>query len=454
MSRNLYAIAFSFLFLTLGCRSIAEPDLRKSPERIGTRTLRIATSGDYTPFSEWAQTAVGADSEPSPRGFSIDVARAFAGSHNLEIEWVRFQWPTLIDQLEATQFDMAISGITVRPERSIKGLFSIPLTTSGAVVLVPESGPLHDISDLDRPSTRLAVNAGGHLERVTRRLFPQAAIEAIGRNSDVLGRLRSGDADGVVTDTLEAPHWQTRSIEPLRRIGALTTDRKAALFPSDASEFARQFDDWLLDAEADGELGRLRELHGLSPTRTAEPTTALLASLDERLALMTSVARAKATLEIQIEDLEVEARVLAAAWTSVDEAARARGVSSPSREAVKRLFRAQIEAAKWIQRNALRDAQLMKDSTQTHGFSHSAAARKAARANLEDALRPALIRIGGRIATLVARLTHSPRSSLDLRETQDALSSHGLPAAELQAVHLAVVNLLPSAARPASAPPQ
>lgn len=445
-----YATLFAFMFLGLGCRSTVHFPAA-SDAQLGDLGLRVATSGDYRPFSDWEIAT--RDSPPFPRGFSPDVARAFADARGLEIEWVRFRWPELLPDLEAGRFDFAISGVTVRADRSIDGLFSVPLTTSGALVLVPESSDLKDPGDLNHAAIRLAVNGGGHLERVAQRLFPEAKVEGVARNADVLGHLLAGAAHGVVTDTLEAPHWEARAREPLRRIGPLTTDRKAALFDPAARELAREFDRWLIEAEAGGELAALRERHDLPDRLTAEPVNALLASLDERLALMIAVAHAKSVLALAVENRDVEARVLAAAWASVERESAALGVPAPPRSAVQRLFRAQIEAAKRIQRDEL-------DRRDTSGRSDSAESitdddESRARSQLEDALRPALIRIGDRIAFLVAQLASGQRSGLDFQETRSALTGHGLPESHLRAIHVAIVSLLRSGARHAPAhPPQ
>ena len=65
------------LFFVATCVLAASGCARSSPpegaaaaaERPGP--IRVATSGDYAPFSLWPET------EPEPRGFSADVARAF-----------------------------------------------------------------------------------------------------------------------------------------------------------------------------------------------------------------------------------------------------------------------------------------------------------------------------------------------------------------------------------------
>jgi cyclohexadienyl dehydratase len=370
--------------------------------------------------------------------------RAFARARRVEIEWVRFRWPSLLTDLQDKRFDVAISGLTIGPGRSIAGRFSLPLTTSSALVLVPEASALRRVSDLNRHSVALAVNAGGHLERVARRVFPQARIEAVDRNQDVLSRLTRGSALGVVTDSLEAPHWQAQ-VEGLIRIGPLTQDRKAALFDPARVELAGHFDAWLLEAEASGELARLRERHGLPAERTADPGWALLAGLDERLSLMICVARVKSLLELDVEDSEREQRVLEAAWRSVEEAAQAAHRKPPPEPTVRRLFRAQIEAAKWIQTQAL----VEQDEAWLVGTPNP---RAEARRQLDGALRPALLRIGARISALLVRAEARPQAGLDFAQTRRALARHGLPDAHLRALHEALVSLLQASSPDASAP--
>jgi cyclohexadienyl dehydratase len=394
----------------------------------------VGTSGDYAPFSVWPAGAA------EPSGFSIDVARAFAASEGRGVEWVRFRWPELVSDLEAGRFDLALSGVTVRADRSVAGRFTLPLAQSGAVVLVPTAvgaaARTKSISELDAAAPRLAVNAGGHLERVARHHLPHARIEAVPDNARVLERLRSGAVDGVVTDTLEAPHWQ-QDLAGLRRIGPFTRDHKAALLPAASANLAARLDDWLLEAEVEGQLERLRDRHGLVSEQTALPGLALLASLDERLSLMPAVAEVKRTLGLPIEDRAREARVLEAAERSVQRAAELLGLPEPDPRALRHLFRAQMEAARWIQTQTLESPA---------GDEAAGRTAQAARAELEMALRPALIRIGDRIARLVVVWQRSPDTGrvLDREAVARALARHDLPEAMIDRIHAALRSLSPA----------
>jgi cyclohexadienyl dehydratase len=435
--RPTYAIVFAFLILVLGCRDVnRDSDETNRTSEMGVqiepqaeKILRVATSGDYPPFSDWPTTS------PKPIGFSISVAEAFALDSGRTLEWMRFRWAELSSELAAGSFDFAISGITVRPDRSIQGRFGIPLTTSGAIVLVEARSSFESANDLDRPSTRIAVNAGGHLEKVARRLFPSAQIDAISTNAAVLDQLLEKEADAVVTDSVEAPHWHRDAGRDLREIGPLTHDLKAAWFTPENKHEVDRFNRWLLEAEATGLLSRLRREHGLPDKRTARPLVALLSSLNERLSLMKAVADAKQVLGTPIENREREEVVLDAAVRAIREASDDAQTDPPDPSAIRQLFRAQIEAAKWIQSHHTKPVVVNSAST---GESD----RRLAQARLDDSIRPALIDLGRRISMLVLVCAEASPIPLSEDDVARALESHDLPRAQLLAIYEALSEIV------------
>lgn len=403
------------------------------------RVLRVATSGDYAPFSLWPGSAL------EPEGFSVAVARAFAEASGRRIEWIRFDWPTLAADLEQARFDLALSGITIRPDRSAAGRFALPLVSSGAVALVPAASAIRRPTELDRPSVRIAVNRGGHLERVARSLFPTAGIEAVEVNERVPDRLADGRADAVVTDVLEAPHWQSR-LPPTRLIGPFTRDRKAPWLPADRAPLARELDAWLLEAERNGTLGALRRRHGLPDTATALPLPALLAKLDERLALMPDVARAKRSLGRAIEDPAQEERVHRAARRAAESAARDHGVTPPDAKALRRFVETQLIAARFVQTQVA--AAAPGEAVRDHPAA-PAPSGHAARAALETRLRPAIAHLTERCVWLaVAAKAEAERGGGDARpplrddDVRAALADHALPAALVEEIRLALDALV------------
>jgi cyclohexadienyl dehydratase len=413
-----------------------------------TQLVHVGTSGDYAPFSLREHD----DDVQTARfgGFDPAVAEAWAHARGFSVRFVEFRWPDLLTDLGADRFDVAMSGVTVRAERSLAGRFSVPVATSGALALVAEQAGIPSLRDLDRPEIRIAVNAGGHLERVARATFPHARISAVADNRTLPQRLDDGRADAVVTDSLEAPLWLAAR-PGLRVIGPFTRDRKAYLLGPDDSELAMDLDAWLIESEADGTLARLRAQHLGTPTDApgpAAPLPALLAAIDERLGLMPWVAEAKRRSGTPIEAPDREATVIEAAVRGVAEAATARAEAAPDErarepdpDAVRRLFEVQIEAAKDVQRRVLGE---------------EPPAGAPAPPDLEQALRPALIRIGQRIAFLLAALPIDLRRAEVRSAVQEELGAHGLRPERLDEIADALwsvaVSRAPSLHVPGQAP--
>ena len=362
----------------------------------------------------------------------------------------------LFRSVEAAGFDLALSGITIRPDRSLAGRFSLPLTRTGAVALVREESALRTRDDLDRPEIRIAVNRGGHLERVARTLFAKARIEAVADNASVPERLASKRADAVLSDDLEAPHWQAE-LPGSRAIGPLTRDRKAAYFPIGRPELTHAFDRWLLRSERSGELARLRRRHGLDDARTAEPLSALLASLDERLSLMPSVALAKRVLGLPIEDRAQEERVQAAARNSAESAAREFNCEPPAPANLRRFVDAQLGAARFLQMRELAERERASAATGSVPLPDAETAQR----ELDTRIRPAIAAISDRIAWLLLASTSLDGSS-DVSESSPrltreavsvALTDRALPAEIEAELHASLAALLKPARRARQASP-
>jgi cyclohexadienyl dehydratase len=343
--------------------------------------LRVGTSGDYAPFSQLT------GSEYS--GFDIAVARAYAAERGLELQFVKFSWDELSGSLAANRFDVAMSGITIRPERTALGRFSVTVAETGAVVLGRPKGRFRDVGDFNRLSVRIGVNAGGHLERVATSRFAIATVIAIPDNAAVRETLLAGNIDAAVTDTLEAPHW-LEGTDDLDLHGPFTTDRKAYWVRADLPGLAADLDAWLLEREADGRLKAWRkEYFGPEASGNFTPLDSLLSAMDERLSLMPLVAIAKRAAGMPLEVPEREEVVLDAAVDSTSKAAQRFGAATPDPELVKRLFRAQMDAAKEVQWNAIKDPLY---------------SRPASIPDIKTVLRPALLRIGDRIGQLLVAL--------------------------------------------------
>ncbi len=121
---------------------------------------------------------------------------------------------------------------------------------------------------------------------------------------------------------------------------------------------------------------------------------------------MPIVGVAKRRTGIPIAVPEREEVVLDAAVETAREAARVQKKTPPTDEAVRQLFRAQMEAAKEIQMSAVRDTNFVPPE---------------ALPSVESELRPALLRIGERVTRLLLALPPNLDANTVRRAARDAL---------------------------------
>ncbi len=309
--------------------------------------LRVGTSEDYAPFSH------------EGRGFDLEVARRMVADLGRELVFVPFRWPELQARLAAGEFDVAMSGITWRPERAVVGFMTRAVAAGGPCLLSARGKP-----------ERIGVNRGGFLETWARAHFGGATIVPFDDNRSLPERLVRGEIDALVTDSFELPDFRRPGLEARCEPRA---ERKVYwVAPPRVEQLGPRIDGWLAEREPTLRELRARWLGGASPRGEADHLVDLLA---RRLALMPHVAAWKRAKQRPIEDLPRERAVL-------ERAARVAGRAGLDPAWLRRVFALQIELAKAVQRRA--------PAPQTP-------------LDLVTDVRPLLLRLGDRIVASLAR---------------------------------------------------
>jgi cyclohexadienyl dehydratase len=205
--------------------------------------LRIATTGDYAPFSLLQ--------DGSLSGTDIDRSTALATSLGVDPVFVPTSWPTLLDDLRADRFDVAISGISITSERASLGLFSTPYHVGGKTILARcrKSRRFDTLKELNRPRVRVIVNPGGTNERFVREHLPAATIIVHADNRTIFAELIARRADAMITDDIEAD-LQSRLHPELCRVLPGTLNRvEKAVFMIDDPALKSAIDAWLTTQE-------------------------------------------------------------------------------------------------------------------------------------------------------------------------------------------------------------
>ena len=213
--------------------------------------LRIGTPGDYAPFSTSVDGAV--------TGADIELAEALGDSLGLRTVFVRSSWRTLLADLAADRFDVAVGGISVTPARSAVADFSPPTTRSGktAIGRCTDAARLGRFEAINVPTVSVVFNPGGTNETFARAHLKFARLVEHDDNRTVFDEILGGRADVMFTDETEialATHQHPQLCRLLQE--SFEPADKAFLMPR-ASGWTDVVNPWMDRALHDGVPARL-----------------------------------------------------------------------------------------------------------------------------------------------------------------------------------------------------
>jgi len=164
------------------------------------KVLRVGTTGDFMPFSYQLQP-----DKTNFYGVDIELAKDLAKSLNAELMFVQTSWKTLMSDLKANKFDIAMSGITITLVRQQQALFSLPLLSNGKAAITRDEhvDQYQTIKDINQLGVKVIVNPGGTNEIFAKTNFPKATIIENKDNLSIFEKIIDGTADVMVTDAIE-----------------------------------------------------------------------------------------------------------------------------------------------------------------------------------------------------------------------------------------------------------
>ena len=231
------------------------PDLRTQIMTSGM--LRVGTTGDYAPFSYSAD-------DMSFTGIDIDLALNLAESLNVELIFIKTSWPTLMNDLAAGLFDIAMSGVSIIPSREQHAYFSAPYHVGGKspITLCSRVAEFSSIEEIDQPSVSAIVNPGGTNERFIDAKLRRAKKILHQDNRTIFNEIINGNADLMITDSIEVRLQTNLHPELCESMPGktLTYQEKGYMMPKDPA-LRLAVNQWLQEANSQKILKRTFEQH-------------------------------------------------------------------------------------------------------------------------------------------------------------------------------------------------
>jgi len=256
-------VHFSFLvlllaaFLLTSCRG-AEPT--PIPDATWDRIQKngkivVGVAMDYPPY-EYINTNFQAD------GFDIAMITALGQQMRLPMDVRNYAFNGLYNALQTGQIDMAVSAITVTPERQQAMLFSNVYLTDTAAALAPPGSPTVITSTSQLPAYRVGVQQGSVFDSymtqtyVTPGLMPSTQLYRFIKTDDLVANLSASKIDIALMDTETAQIYQQKYNLKIAGNG-LNPQRYAIAMPLNSPTLLSNINTALQALNNNGTLGKL-----------------------------------------------------------------------------------------------------------------------------------------------------------------------------------------------------
>lgn len=135
-------------------------------------------------------------------GFDADMAKAFAESLGVKVEFSEISWDYKVFELEARSIDCVWNGMTLNDEVKAAMSTSVPYCRNAQVLVVPadKAGEYKGLTTLE--GLNVAVESGSAGEDAAEALG--ASTTPVQKQSDTLLEVSAGTADAAVIDLLMA----------------------------------------------------------------------------------------------------------------------------------------------------------------------------------------------------------------------------------------------------------
>ncbi|MBD3879881.1 MAG: transporter substrate-binding domain-containing protein [Quinella sp. 1Q5] len=171
-------------------------------------TIRIGTTGDYIPMS-YLNPATG-----EYEGIDAELSKIIADSLGVKIEYVPTTWPTLSADMLAGKFDIALCGISRNFARAkvmaMSDAYGEGLFGKTILCRKTDAKKFKTLADMNKPTVRIMINPGGTNEKFARANLPNAKLIVHEDNADIPIQIAEGNADIMITETVEAFSWVKR----------------------------------------------------------------------------------------------------------------------------------------------------------------------------------------------------------------------------------------------------
>jgi polar amino acid transport system substrate-binding protein len=220
---------------------------------LGGQAFKVGSDTTYPPFESVDETT------SDIVGFDVDVANAICGKINCTVEFNTTAWDGLFAALEAGEFDLAISGISITEERDQTFDFTEPYLIVQQAIAVRSEDEALTLEDFqNKTDLKVGSQTGTTNADLAAELFGRERVNLYDTFNAAAQALVNGDIDGMIIDGTAANAFvQEYAGELVVNIVGLTTDDPLGFMFREGDENADAFNAGLTAIKEDGTLDAL-----------------------------------------------------------------------------------------------------------------------------------------------------------------------------------------------------
>ncbi|PIC67995.1 glutamine ABC transporter substrate-binding protein GlnH [Sporosarcina sp. P16a] len=254
--------ALASSLLLFGCSSDKSPSETSAKETSEKKVLIVGTDTSYVPFEFLDQES------GEYVGFDIDLLKAVSEEAGFEYELKPMDFTGIIPALQTKNLDLAIAGITIKPEREAIIDFSAPYYDAGTAILVREDETeIQSVADLKGKvvATKQGTSSYDYASEIEglKDLVPFPNID------QAYMELEKGSADAVIFDLPNIQYYiKTNGQGKVKTIGDLLEGQSFGIAMPKGSELKEDVDNALTTLMENGKYEELyKEWFGEAPPK-------------------------------------------------------------------------------------------------------------------------------------------------------------------------------------------
>lgn len=203
------------------------------------------------------------DGNHQPAGVDVDIAKEIATRLGVTLKFEDYDWEALFLKVKKGEIDLAISSISITPQRQKEMLFSDPYFDGGQVIIAQaENSSIGGINDLAGKKIAVQKDSTGYTEAAKYttddRIYAYPNFDPYSDGTSIVADLKNGKFDAIIVDYIQALNLIKNDRE-IKIVGVpFTTESYGIATKVDNTLLIKKINSILANMEKEGKLQEIK----------------------------------------------------------------------------------------------------------------------------------------------------------------------------------------------------